>query len=54
MERGGSRHSSRALAAQASLLVTERRIELVARTRQRRDYVRVPVTVEFGHVARRP
>jgi hypothetical protein len=37
------------LAAQASLLVTERRIELV--TRQRRDYVRVSVTVEAAHVA---
>lgn len=37
------------LAAQASLLVTERQIELV--TRQRRDYVRVSVTVEAAHVA---
>lgn len=37
------------LAAQASLLVTDRQIELV--TRQRRDYVRVSVTVEAAHVA---
>jgi hypothetical protein len=37
------------LAAQASLLVTERQIELV--TRQGRDYVRVSATVEAGHVA---
>ncbi len=37
------------LAAQASLLVTERQIEFV--TRQRRDYVRVSVTVEAAHVA---
>lgn len=37
------------LTAQASLLVTERQIELV--TRQRRDYVRVTVTVEAAHVA---
>jgi hypothetical protein len=37
------------LAAQASLLVTERQIEFV--TRQRRDYVRVSVTVEAAHIA---
>jgi hypothetical protein len=37
------------LAAQDSLLVTERQIELV--TRQRRDCVRVSVTVEAAHVA---
>ena len=37
------------LAAQASLLVTERQIELV--TRQRQDFVRVSVTVEAAHVA---
>lgn len=37
------------LAAQASLLVTERKIEFV--TRERRDYVRVSVTVEAAHVA---
>jgi hypothetical protein len=37
------------LAAQASLLVTERQIELV--TRQGRDYVRVSATVEAAHVA---
>jgi len=37
------------LAAQASLLVTERQAELV--TRGRRDYVRVSVTVEAAHVA---
>ena len=37
------------LAAQTSLLVTERQIELV--TRQGRDYVRVSVMVEAGHVA---
>jgi hypothetical protein len=37
------------LAAQASLLVTERQIEFV--TRQRRDYVRVSVMVEAAHVA---
>jgi hypothetical protein len=39
----------RGLAAQASLLVTERQIEFV--TRERRDYVRVSVTVEAAHVA---
>lgn len=37
------------LAAHASLLVTERQIEFV--TRERRDYVRVSVTVEAAHVA---
>jgi hypothetical protein len=37
------------LAAHASLLVTQRQIELV--TRQGRDYVRVSATVEAGHVA---
>jgi hypothetical protein len=37
------------LAAQPSLLVTERQIEFL--TRQRRDYVRVSVTVEAAHVA---
>ena len=37
------------LAAQASLLVTERQTELV--TRQRQDFVRVSVTVEAAHVA---
>jgi uncharacterized protein YdhG (YjbR/CyaY superfamily) len=37
------------LAAQDSLLVTDRQIELV--TRQRRDYVRISVTVEAVHVA---
>ena len=37
------------LTAHASLLVTERQIELV--TRQGRDYVRVSATVEAGHVA---
>jgi hypothetical protein len=37
------------LETQASLLVTERQVELV--TRQRRDYVRVSVTVEAAHVA---
>ena len=39
----------RGLAAQDSLLVTERRIELV--TRQGRDYLRVSVAVEAAHVA---
>jgi hypothetical protein len=38
-----------ALAAQASLLVTERKIEFL--TRERQDYVRVSVTVEAAHVA---
>ncbi len=37
------------LAAQPSLLVTERQIEFL--TRQRRDYVRVSVTVEAAHAA---
>jgi hypothetical protein len=37
------------LAAQPSLLVTERRIEFL--TRQRRDYIRISVTVEAAHVA---
>jgi hypothetical protein len=37
------------LAAHASLLVTQRQIELL--TRQGRDYVRVSATVEAGHVA---
>lgn len=37
------------LKEQASLLVTERRIEFV--TRERRDYVRVSVTVEAAHAA---
>lgn len=37
------------LAEQASLLVTERKIEFV--TRQRRDYVRISATVEAAHVA---
>jgi hypothetical protein len=36
------------LATHASLLVTERQIELL--TRQRRDYVRVSATVEAGNV----
>jgi hypothetical protein len=39
----------RGFETQASLLVTERQVELV--TRQRRDYVRVSVTVEAAHVA---
>lgn len=37
------------LEAQSSLLVTERQIDFV--TRERRDYVRVSVTVEAAHVA---
>jgi hypothetical protein len=37
------------LSAHASLLVTERQIELV--TRQGRDFVRVSVVVEAGHIA---
>ena len=37
------------LAAQPSLLVTERQIEFL--TRQRRDYVRISVTVEAAHAA---
>jgi hypothetical protein len=37
------------LAEQPSLLVTERQIEFL--TRERRDYVRVSVTVEAAHVA---
>jgi hypothetical protein len=37
------------LATHASLLVTERQIELL--TRQRRDYVRVSATVEASNVA---
>ena len=37
------------LAAQPSLLVTQRQIEFL--TRQRRDYVRVSVTVEAAHAA---
>jgi hypothetical protein len=37
------------LEAQASLLVTERKIEFL--TRERRDYVRVSVTVEAAHAA---
>jgi hypothetical protein len=37
------------LTEQASLLVTDRQIELL--TRQRRDYVRVSVTVEAAHIA---
>jgi c-di-GMP-binding flagellar brake protein YcgR len=37
------------LAEQPSLLVTERQIEFL--TRQRRDYVRISVTVEAAHVA---
>jgi hypothetical protein len=37
------------LAAQPSLLVTQRQIEFL--TRQRRDYVRVSVTVEAAHMA---
>jgi hypothetical protein len=51
-ERGWSAAATafqQALAAQASLLVTERQIEFV--TRERRDYVRVSVTVEAAHVA---
>lgn len=48
MERRG--HSIRAEPGRASKPpVTERQIELV--TRQRRDYVRVSVTVEAAHVA---
>lgn len=39
----------RGLAEQASLLVTERRIEFV--TRQRRDYVRISAAVEAAHFA---
>jgi hypothetical protein len=37
------------LAGQPSLLVTERQIEFL--TRQRRDYVRISVTVEAAHAA---
>jgi hypothetical protein len=37
------------LEAHPSLLVTERRIEFV--TRERRDYIRVSVTVEAAHAA---
>lgn len=37
------------LAAHASLLVTERQVEFL--TRERRDYIRVSVTVEAAHVA---
>ena len=37
------------LAAQPSLLVTERQIEFL--TRQRRDYARISVTVEAAHLA---
>jgi predicted TPR repeat methyltransferase len=37
------------LAAQTSLLVTQRQIELV--TRQGQDYARVSITVEASHVA---
>ena len=39
----------RGLAAQPSLLVTERHVEFL--TRQRRDYVRISVTVEAAHAA---
>ncbi len=37
------------LAEETSLLVTERKVEFL--TRERRDYIRVSVTVEAAHVA---